>query len=273
RAYTVQTTSGGRELHFTEMPQTLELAAAGSADLGPDLPLDAARAASKAWIDVTDCDAAFYVTTALLGTADAFANGGLPGTDGHHSLVWVESHWIEDPALLAITYTYYSDLTGHIHEDDLVMNGADYVWSVSGAPGAIDAPSIVTHEMGHAFGLGHSTDPEATMYALTAPGETKKRDLADDDLAGIRHLYPPGCCAKTATRDLFARLGCEVAPSQGSALALGTLAVAAVALARRRRKALAIAVALPLLASADVEATVARALSLEEMTRGASLVV
>lgn len=49
---------------------------------------------------------------------------------------------------------------------------------------------VITHELGHILGLGHSTDPRAIMY----PDVTtlSRATLSDDDVAGLRHLYPPG---------------------------------------------------------------------------------
>jgi len=35
------------------------------------------------------------------------------------------------------------------------------------------------------------SDPEATMYWYTAPGETKKRTLEQDDIDGIIFIYGP----------------------------------------------------------------------------------
>ena len=46
-----------------------------------------------------------------------------------------------------------------------------------------------THELGHVLGLGHSTDPDATMYAV-AHFDGRGASLRSDDLAGLRFLYP-----------------------------------------------------------------------------------
>jgi hypothetical protein len=48
---------------------------------------------------------------------------------------------------------------------------------------------VVTHEMGHALGLGHSQDEAATMSG-TANFDGRCAALAADDEAGIRALYP-----------------------------------------------------------------------------------
>lgn len=48
---------------------------------------------------------------------------------------------------------------------------------------------ITTHEMGHALGLDHSSDPDATMYAF-AHFDGRCASIRQDDAAGITFLYP-----------------------------------------------------------------------------------
>ena len=50
-----------------------------------------------------------------------------------------------------------------------------------------DWRQVMTHELGHALGLGHSSDPEAIMWAANIRG--RGYHLNDDDIAGIRALY------------------------------------------------------------------------------------
>ncbi|HEY3135432.1 MAG TPA: putative Ig domain-containing protein [Blastocatellia bacterium] len=48
---------------------------------------------------------------------------------------------------------------------------------------------ITTHEMGHLLGLGHSADPNATMYSV-AHFDGRCASLKQDDIDGITFLYP-----------------------------------------------------------------------------------
>lgn len=48
---------------------------------------------------------------------------------------------------------------------------------------------IATHEFGHALGLGHSKDPDASMYAI-AHLDGRCGSVRADDEAGIRFIYP-----------------------------------------------------------------------------------
>ncbi|MFH1235894.1 MAG: matrixin family metalloprotease [Parcubacteria group bacterium] len=76
-------------------------------------------------------------------------------------------------------------------EWDMVFDDVDFNWSLTGAADAMDFDNIATHELGHAFGLGHprNTCTQETMYAFASNGETLKRDLYTGDITGINLLY------------------------------------------------------------------------------------
>jgi hypothetical protein len=66
-------------------------------------------------------------------------------------------------------------------------------WSVNADyPGdnEIDFQSIFLHELGHALGFNHSTDPNAVMWAFGPVGAVTKRILGDDDVRGLFNIYP-----------------------------------------------------------------------------------
>lgn len=67
-----------------------------------------------------------------------------------------------------------------------------YTWSTSGESGKLDVANVATHEFGHWLCLNDlkaSADTDKTMYWSTAHGETKKRTLHADDIAGIKAIY------------------------------------------------------------------------------------
>ena len=59
---------------------------------------------------------------------------------------------------------------------------------------------VVTHELGHTIGLGHSADLNATMYA-TAHFDRRCAAVESDDIAGVSFMYPQtGTPAPTGSR-------------------------------------------------------------------------
>jgi hypothetical protein len=170
---------------------------------------------------------------------------------------------------LAITLTYSDENTGAIVEADIVIN-AEYAFRVLNedegdgdaadakgehqrqsscaaggsnakrcSDGAYDLQNVLTHEVGHFFGLGEEmSDGGATMYYCTSRCETHKRALTHVDTDSISGLYlaaagespeaetePQGGCAG-------ARIG-----TRGSLSEAGIALGAALFLVGRRRRA------------------------------------
>ena len=103
---------------------------------------------------------------------------------------------IASPGAVGVTIVWYTSLGNKLIEWDMVLDDVDYGWtdsSIDGMPGMIDFENVVTHELGHATGMGHPDDSctEETMFRFIslAAGETKKRDLNAGDIAGINALY------------------------------------------------------------------------------------
>ena len=113
---------------------------------------------------------------------------GADFTDGEHTVSFNNS-WTEDPELLAITFVW-SNSKGEIVHFDIEINADHHTWSVDGSSGTHDLTNSMTHEFGHAIGLEHSDDSEATMAETTVEGEIKKRDINEDDSQGYQSLYP-----------------------------------------------------------------------------------
>ena len=76
----------------------------------------------------------------------------------------------------------------------VVLNPWPYPREVAGVAGGgilwvrVDTQAhlgVVTHEVGHVLGLGHSDDPKANMYWLCC------NPISSDDIAGIVALYGP----------------------------------------------------------------------------------
>jgi parallel beta-helix repeat protein len=70
------------------------------------------------------------------------------------------------------------------------------------APDQYDLETIVTHELGHALGLGHSPDASSVMYATLAPGVVKRElVVADLNVPDVDSLGPHALHAGVAPLD------------------------------------------------------------------------
>ena len=102
-----------------------------------------------------------------------------------------DNSWTQGEAVLAVTHIW-SDAEGEISHFDIEVNIDNVEWTTTGEEGKHDLQNSMTHEFGHALGLDHSDDEEATMAATTSEGEVSKRDLHQDDILGVVSLYPAG---------------------------------------------------------------------------------
>jgi MYXO-CTERM domain-containing protein len=108
------------------------------------------------------------------------------GHDGHNTVSFQTQNWEYGDSALALTIATYEKNTGRVVETDMVFNMVSVKWSTNGkSPVRFDLQNVATHEAGHFFGLGHSHDVEATMFASTPAGEQSKRLLHTDDRDGI----------------------------------------------------------------------------------------
>jgi hypothetical protein len=169
-----------------------------------------------------------------------------------------------EPEALATTMITYATGSGLILDADIVVNAVDNRWTIvdGDCDGGYDLENALSHEVGHFLGLGHEPDRrDATMYPSMRACDTDKRELSDDDIAGVQSLY-----AEIETAG-----GCS-AGGLGAGLLLPALAIAC--LLRRRRLAIGLAALVTLGAIAHpAAATTVRRLSMAELTLASELVV
>lgn len=125
-----------------------------------------------------------------------------------------------DGSLLAVASFFYSLSGGQVVGGRFFYPISDVVITTSAnvevRPFLANSPcfrSTIAHELGHAIGLDHSSDPSALMYfAETGACFGGPVPLAPDDLAGLFTIYPGGGVG-----------GAPGQPTITSASALGTI--------------------------------------------------
>lgn len=216
----------------------------GSKDLDHQEVGEIVERAFAAWTDVR-CDGEPVDLQLRVGSELACADAVEFRTDGcNMNLVNFESRWEErdlDPAAFALTTVWHSVSRGEILDVDMEINENRGTYGVCPEPdgctdGTIDLPSVITHEAGHFYGLGHTSDDEdATMWACADEGEVFKRTLAPDDIDGLCAIHPPGSLPTECSfeprggLDLGCGCGC-VAVGRGHAPPLGAALIGLLAL-------------------------------------------
>ena len=186
-AWEVKSTGGGDPIRWSDGKVVVDVSMGAAASISADKSESAAILALQHWsAEVPD--------TLVLTIADGESDDDEIAQDGKSVIRWgVEAGPFVDPEALATTYLTYRTTTGQIMEADIVVNAVDYEWTVVGrshCANRYDLQNILTHEAGHFFGLSHSQDRvESTMFPSASSCEISKRDLADDDKAGIAFLY------------------------------------------------------------------------------------
>jgi hypothetical protein len=125
-------------------------------------------------------------------------SGPIPGDQNYdratHADIRIGYHPIADDAVLAHAYlpwdTERSGLAGDIHFNEMTP----FTWSVGDGFPTIDFLEVITHEIGHAVGVGHILYADAIMqpyYSARYHGQGTAYLLTPDILA-LRSLYGSG---------------------------------------------------------------------------------
>ena len=170
----------------SKFPLKITLDRRGSGQIPMADVQNALQLSAAAWNGVTSTIARFEVQPLPAIDKDAKFDGEIIV-----QFIRQQSVWKYGTLELARTETYYNTRDGELLDADIVIND----WNTQiplgiAAADKYDLQAMLTHEMGHIFGLGHSQLPSATMYASANPGEISKRNLTEDDRAGVRELYP-----------------------------------------------------------------------------------
>lgn len=156
--------------------------------LMPSQPFDYFKDMFDAALDIWDAPSGFtnlgYVAD---GNVDA---GALEANGGHLGDIRFAAWNITSPAT-ALAHAFFPATQGTAGPGgtiggDVHIESRNWVDNPNATLGQLDLFSVVLHELGHALGLGHSSDPSAVMYFTYQGG---RRSLSADDIAGIRAIY------------------------------------------------------------------------------------
>jgi MYXO-CTERM domain-containing protein len=232
-AYELKTDSSRSVVTFAGKQMVFQLQPPTPAGLTAAEVKSAAQAAMDAW------SAACRLS---LGTEAGSSSESSVG-----AIRFVESNWSHDANALAVTVVKIEEASHRIVGADIELNAQSHRFRALAAnslPGGVydDLQNALTHELGHAIGLGHSADLTAVMSAQTAKGEVSKRALKADDVAGAAALYgklldvPPQAAAMQDLAEGMTSTGCSVAPS-GPMILAGLIALIVLLAGRRRAPA------------------------------------
>lgn len=170
----------------------------------PDVPIDELRAVAAAsmarWRDVACPGPAMDPPAFELQLIDdSNEQTGFNDNGPNAHVIWFNQVWAIDedhrPATIAITRSRRDPRTGAILGADIEFNQRSeqnpdgFRFTTGPANTAlVDLPTVLTHEMGHFLGLGHSDLDRAVMWESAGLGE-QRRALAADDVEGVCDIY------------------------------------------------------------------------------------
>jgi len=88
-----------------------------------------------------------------------------------------------------LAHAFYPPPCGGSHAGECHFDDAE-TWSLAVAPGTFDLETVALHEIGHLLGLDHSFVAGSVMFSDYGG---VRRALTQDDIDGIRRLYPVLC--------------------------------------------------------------------------------
>lgn len=152
---------------------------------------EAVRASFNTW-DEVDCS---YLDFVELSPSHCMDIGYHRSVGNANRIFFRQEGWLDYDApwrqelQIGLTSAFYDTSNGRIFDVDIEFNAEYFEFTTTTENPRADIQNSLTHELGHFFGLAHSNEQRATMYASAPEGDLEKRDLHQDDIDGICHIY------------------------------------------------------------------------------------
>ena len=185
--------TSGEPLWWSSMCVGFSLQKDGSVNLPFEEIERVVNASFAAWSDL-ECPTG-PATLAFSRLADVSCHNAEYNPDGANAniVLFQDNKWnyTGEFNTLAKTTVTYDNGTGEIFDADIEINHAFNEYTTGDSNVIYDLQSVLTHEIGHLFGLDHSDYPLATMTPDYQAGSTELRTLEADDIDGVCAVYPP----------------------------------------------------------------------------------
>jgi len=140
------------------------------------------------WASTNELERFLPADTNIIVGQDVFGCSDGVDTNSPDDKNEIEFGYINEPGVLAIMYGWTDD-AGTLVSADIIFN-LHFSWGNSSAEsGVYDVCNVAAHEIGHAYGLAHTSTNDATMQPTAALDEIKKRDLLPCERSGLCNIY------------------------------------------------------------------------------------